>query len=84
MIVSILNSKPIKLFLFLLLLGFISPDLYATTTHASDTTQGVLLYTPYVKISVPPGESIDYSIDVINHTAEVINADISLEGMPRS
>ena len=29
--------------------------------------QSVALYTPYTKISVPPGESIGYSVDVINN-----------------
>ncbi|MCD8193313.1 MAG: NEW3 domain-containing protein [Tannerellaceae bacterium] len=84
MIVRIPNSEPIKLFLLLFLLGIISPGLYAAGTQAPDTTKGVLLYTPYVKISVPPGESIDYSIDVINSTGEVVTAGILLEGMPRS
>jgi uncharacterized membrane protein len=41
------------------------------------------LYTPFTKISVPPGESIDYPIDVINNSKELINADISLAGVPK-
>jgi uncharacterized membrane protein len=44
---------------------------------------GVTLYTPYTKISVPPGESIDYSIDVINNSSELQNVEISLAGMPK-
>jgi len=44
---------------------------------------GVTLYTPYTKISVPPGESIDYSIDVINNTNELQNVEISVGGMPK-
>ena len=44
--------------------------------------QGVTLYTPYTKISVPPGESIDYSIDVINNGGGVRNAEIAVEGLP--
>lgn len=51
--------------------------------HAVETDKSVMLYTPYTKISVPPGESIDYSIDVINKSDEVKNATISIEGMPR-
>ena len=50
------------------------------TVFASD---GVTLYTPYTKISVPPGESIDYVIDVINNSNEVKNVDISLAGIPK-
>ena len=44
--------------------------------------EGVSLYTPYTKISVPPGESVDYSIDVINKGKEIKNVDISVAGMP--
>ena len=44
---------------------------------------GVTLYTPYTEISVPPGESINYSIDVINKSSEVRNVNISITGMPR-
>ena len=46
-------------------------------------TDSVKLYTPYTKISVPPGESIDYSIDVINNSKSIRNADISIEGLPK-
>ncbi len=44
--------------------------------------QGVALYTPYTKISVPPGESIDYSIDVINNGSVTRNADIAVVSLP--
>jgi len=44
---------------------------------------GITLYTPYTEISVPPGESIDYSIDVINKSSEVRDVSISITGMPR-
>ena len=52
-------------------------------TQASEPEKKVLLYTPYTKIAVPPGESINYSIDVINNSDEVKNADIAIKGMPR-
>lgn len=64
--------------LLVLLLGVIPCKI-----HATDTKESVMLYTPYTKISVPPGESIDYSVDVINKSDEVKNATISVEGMPR-
>lgn len=35
--------------------------------HA-DESGSIILYTPYTKISVTPGASIDYSIDLINDT----------------
>jgi len=44
---------------------------------------GVKLYTPYTRISVQPGASIDYSIDVINKSTETKNVDISISGIPR-
>ena len=41
-------------------------------THANDSIpKSVILYTPYTKISVSPGASIDYSIDLINNTDEL-------------
>ena len=64
---------------------FLSPlfgimSLSSNTALAADS---VTLYTPYTKISVPPGESIDYIIDVINNSNEIKNVDISLAGMPK-
>ena len=50
---------------------------------ANTATDSVTLYTPFTKISVPPGQSIDYVIDVINKSTEIKNVDISLAGMPR-
>src|SRR5690606_33876008 len=45
--------------------------------------QGLSLYTPYPKISVPPGESIDYSIDLINNSNAIKTSDISVVGLPK-
>lgn len=45
--------------------------------------QGLTLYTPYTKISVPPGESINYSIDVINNSKSVKRADIVISRLPK-
>jgi len=62
---------------FLFLLGIISSQ------PLSLAAQGVTLYTPYTKISVPPGESISYEIDVINKTGSVANAAINIAGLPK-
>jgi uncharacterized membrane protein len=51
--------------------------------NAAIKSDSVKLYTPYVRISVPPGQSIDYSIDVINSSTEIKNVDISVTGAPR-
>jgi len=61
-----------------LALGIIS-----TFSHAVQPNDNVTLYTPYTKISVPPGESIDYAIEVINNGKELQNVDLSVSGMPR-
>jgi len=52
-------------------------------SHAVAADDSVTLYTPYTKISVSPGESIDYPIDVINNSKEIQNVEISVEGMPK-
>ena len=43
----------------------------------------LVLYTPYTKISVPPGQSIDYTIDAINNSDAVKRVAISLTGIPK-
>ena len=42
------------------------------------------LYTPYSRVSVPPGESVDYKIDVQNNGSEIKNIDVYLSGLPRT
>ncbi len=43
----------------------------------------VSLYTPYTKISVSPGESVNYSIDLINDGNEPCNEEIRPTGIPK-
>jgi uncharacterized membrane protein len=67
------------------LLSLILSSLFLMISLASFATfqsDSVKLYTPYTRISVPPGESIDYSIDAINNSKEIKNMDISLSGIP--
>ncbi|MBN2520069.1 MAG: hypothetical protein JXB17_06170 [Bacteroidales bacterium] len=45
---------------------------------------GISLYTPFKKISVPPGESINYSIDVINKGSDIKNVTLSVSEIPKS
>ena len=67
--------------LLAILLGMI-PMSY---THANDSIpKSVILYTPYTKISVSPGASIDYSIDLINNTDQLMNANLSVSGLSSS
>lgn len=51
-------------------------------THAQETEKRMLLYTPYTKISVPPGETINYSIDIVNDTEDIKNPEIYVRGVP--
>ncbi|MDR2139508.1 MAG: hypothetical protein LBP50_08165 [Tannerella sp.] len=43
----------------------------------------VTVYTPYTGISVPPGEAIDYNVDVINDGSTVVALDVAVSGMPK-
>jgi len=70
-------TKWLSLFLFPLF------GIMSTVNNAALAANSVTLYTPYTKISVPPGESIDYTIDVINNSSELQNVEISLAGMPK-
>ncbi len=45
-------------------------------------SQSVKLYTPYTKISVPPGETIDYTVEVINDSRSIQNAPLSVRSLP--
>lgn len=42
------------------------------------------IYTTNTKISVPPGESVDYSLDVINNSQETKRCNIRISGVPSS
>jgi uncharacterized membrane protein len=53
------------------------------SSHASMATDSVTLYTPNTKITVPPGESINYAVDVFNNSSEIKNVDLSLTGVPK-
>lgn len=43
----------------------------------------LILYTPYKGISVSPGQSIDYNIDVINKASGVRDATLVVRGLPK-
>lgn len=70
-------TKMLSLFLYSLF------EIMSLSSHAAPAADSISLYTPYPKISVPPGESIDYAIDVINNSNEIKNVEISMAGMPR-
>jgi uncharacterized membrane protein len=66
----------------LLLSAFIGITIMGT--HTVLAANSVTLYTPYTKIAVSPGESVDYPVDVINNSDEIQNVDLSVSGIPRS
>lgn len=58
------------------------PLLWGSIGSYAGNVKSVTLYTPYTEISVPPGESINYTIDVINNSNVIRTMEISLIGLP--
>src|SRR5690606_950247 len=71
-------TLPKVVILLLVLCGVIPIPCVQRVTVA----QSLSLYTPYTKISVPPGESIDYSVDVINNSGGIRDAELTVSGLP--
>lgn len=72
------RAKQLKMCLCaILLLTLISGNPFLSAAQVT------ALYTPYTKISVPPGESINYEIDVINNGKSISNAALSVNGLPK-
>ena len=70
---------------YFLLLAILLGMIPMSYTHANDSIpKSVILYTPYTKISVSPGASIDYSIDLINNTDQLTNANLSVRVLSAS
>jgi hypothetical protein len=55
----------------------------SATSGTNGGTQPIILYTPYTEIFVPPGESVNYPLDVINKGNAESTADISVSGLPK-
>lgn len=49
--------------------------------NISTAQSGLTIYSPYTRISVPPGESIEYNVDFINHGKSVVNCPIAISGL---
>lgn len=47
------------------------------------TADSVELYTPYTNLSVTPGQNINYSIELINHSQRIATVGVSVEGLPQ-
>jgi uncharacterized membrane protein len=50
----------------------------------AQTSDSLTLYTPYTQISVSPGKTVTYSIDVINNTKKIIDELITITNIPSS
>lgn len=50
----------------------------------SATAQDIRLHTPYTRVSVPPGESVRYTLKARNTGDEVRTADLYMRGLPRT
>lgn len=53
------------------------------STQPLRASKELTLYTPYTKVSVSPGESVNYTIDLINKTEEVCDEEIRISGVPK-
>ena len=69
------------LFFAVLLVAFPAAGAHAA---ADSLSTGVVLYSPYTKIVVSPGASINYSVDLINNGHEIRTENIALGGLPSS
>lgn len=49
---------------------------------ANPASAQVLLYTPYTGLAVTPGETIDYSVDVINEGNDIQHLTFDMQGLP--
>lgn len=73
--------KRIKPFIRLFLVALFAVTIFsANPVQAADSLS---LYTPFTKISVSPGKSVSYSIEVINNSKQIQNENISVTGIPR-
>jgi uncharacterized membrane protein len=71
-----LNRKQILTQFFLSLLIVI------VSSSQAAIAQSLRLYTPYPHITVPQGEAIDYTIDLINNGSSIATAEVVVEGLP--
>lgn len=67
--------------------GFLSclfwrPVMGARAASNPAAAPAIELYSPYTRISVSPGQVLNYTITVINNSADIESADIELIGLP--
>ena len=69
-----MKKRLIPLLLMILLLSMV----YGANTASAQ----VSLYTPYSGLAVTPGETIDYSIDIINNQSTIQHVTFDMQGLP--
>lgn len=68
-----------KLTIYTLLIAIMSFFIPISSVHA----QPVTLFTPYTGLTVSPGETITYNVDVINNDNTVKNVSFQFENLPK-
>lgn len=71
-------TKPIRL--FFLSINFLVFSLFFSTNVQA---QSLSLYTPFTKIDAPPGQSINYSVQVVNNSSSIKTSNIKVIGLPK-
>jgi uncharacterized membrane protein len=74
--------KDVKIYIRLLLFAVLGIIIFQHTS--AQTNDSLELYTPYTQVSVAPGKSVSYSIDVINNGANTRNEEITLSNISSS
>jgi uncharacterized membrane protein len=74
--------KDVKIYIRLLLFAVLGIIIFQHTS--AQTNDSLELYTPYTQVSVAPGKSVSYSIDVINNGSNTRNEEITVSNISSS
>nr|WP_320022915.1 NEW3 domain-containing protein [uncultured Draconibacterium sp.] len=55
-----------------------------TSSAFANSLNSIEIYTPYTKVSVSPGKTVSYKLDIINKGTQTVNKNIVISNMPRS
>nr|WP_321452325.1 NEW3 domain-containing protein [uncultured Carboxylicivirga sp.] len=73
-----------KNFHFYLKLLLVSVIMLPLQQVISASNLNVEIYTPFTKVSVSPGSTVNYKLDVINNNEQTVNENISMASIPRN
>lgn len=73
-----------KTFTAVLMLLFAFAAFASFASKPTFAAGSVNLYTPYTGISVSPGDSINYNVDLINNSGSIKQASFKVEGLPKN